>query len=113
MRASTLIKMKRGQCGQDGQSGFVRRAAWLTTANSIAFGLSFVAPLLLVRALSQTDFGLYRQVFQILTTAISALNLQVASTAYYFMPRAPEKKLQVTVNVLAFYAAVGALTGAL
>src|SRR5262245_55961072 len=105
--------MKRGQCGQDGQSGFVRRAAWLTTANSIAFGLSFVAPLLLVRALSQTDFGLYRQVFQILTTAISALNLQVASTAYYFMPRAPERELQVTVNVLAFYAAVGALTGAL
>jgi len=105
--------MKRGQCGQDGQRGFVRRAAWLSTANSIAFGLSFVAPLLLVRALSQTDFGLYRQVFQILTTAISALNLQVASTAYYFMPRAPEKKLQVTVNVLAFYAAVGALTGAL
>src|SRR5262245_45167755 len=105
--------MKGGECGQDGQGGFVRRAAWLTTANSIAFGLSFVAPLLLVRALSQTDFGLYRQVFQILTTAISALNLQVASTAYYFMPRAPEKKLQVTVNVLAFYAAVGALTGAL
>src|SRR5262245_35116224 len=105
--------MKRGQCGQDGQSGFVRRAAWLTTANSIAFGLSFVAPLLLVRALSQTEFGLYRQVFQILTTAISALNLQVASTAYYFMPRAPEKKLQVTVNVLAFYAAVGALVAAL
>src|SRR5215475_2866410 len=94
--------------GRDGQGGFVRRAAWLTTANSIAFGLSFVAPLLLVRALSQTEFGLYRQVFQIL-----ALNLQVASTAYYFMPREPEKKLQVTVNVLAFYAAVGALTGAL
>ena len=105
--------MKKAQSEQDGQSGFALRAAWLTTANSIAFGLSFVAPLLLVRALSQTDFGLYRQVFQILTTAISALNLQVASTAYYFMPRAPEKKLQVTVNVLAFYAAVGALTGAL
>src|SRR5262249_16796618 len=113
MRASTRIKMKRGQCGQDGQRGFVRRVAWLSTANSIAFGLSFVAPLLLVRPLSQTDFGLFRQVFQIFTTAISAPKLQVASTAYYFMPRAPEKKLQVTVNVLAFYAAVGALTGAL
>ncbi|HKQ80557.1 MAG TPA: oligosaccharide flippase family protein [Blastocatellia bacterium] len=105
--------MKNGLSGQDGQSGFVSRAAWLTTANSIAFGLSFVAPLLLVRTLSQTEFGLYKQVFQILMTAISALNLQVASTAYYFMPRAPEKKLQVTVNVLAFYGGVGALVAAL
>ena len=33
----------------------------------------------------------------------------MASTAYYFMPRAPEKKLQVVINVLAFYGAVGAL----
>jgi O-antigen/teichoic acid export membrane protein len=105
--------MKRGQGEQDGQGGFARRAAWLTAANSIAFGLSFIAPLVLVRMLSQTEFGVYKQVFQILMSAISALNLQVASTAYYFMPRAPEKKLQVMINVLAFYGAVGALTGAL
>src|SRR5262245_19208181 len=105
--------MNKGQSERDGQSGFARRAAWLTTANSIAFGLSFIAPLLLARMLSQTGFGVYKQVFQILTSAISALNLQVASTAYYFMPRAPEKKLQVTVNVLAFYGALGALTAAL
>jgi len=105
--------MKMGKSGQDGESDFVRRAAWLTTANSIAFALSFVAPLLLVRLLNQTEFGLYKQVFQILMTAISALNLQVASTAYYFMPRAPEKKLQVTINVLVFYGGVGALVAAL
>ncbi|HEY9433761.1 MAG TPA: lipopolysaccharide biosynthesis protein [Blastocatellia bacterium] len=105
--------MKRGQSEQDGQSGFARRAAWLTMANSIAFGLSFIAPLLLVRMLSQTEFGVYKQVFQILMSTTSALNLQVASTAYYFMPRAPEKKLQVMINVLAFYGAIGALTGAL
>src|SRR5215475_8139869 len=105
--------MKSGQSEQDKQSGFVRRAAWLTMANSIAFGLSFIAPLLLVRALSQTEFGVYKQVFQILMSTISALNLQVASTAYYFMPRAPEKKLQVVVNVLAFYGAVGVIVAAL
>jgi O-antigen/teichoic acid export membrane protein len=105
--------MKSGQSEQDRQSGFARRAAWLTMANSIAFGLSFIAPLVLVRMLSQTEFGLYKQVFQILMSTISALNLQVASTAYYFMPRAPEKKLQVMINVLAFYAAIGALVAAL
>ena len=85
--------MKREQSEQDGQGGFARRAAWLTTANSIAFGLSFIAPLMLVRTLSQTEFGVYKQVFQILMSVTAALNLQVASTAYYFAPRAPEKKL--------------------
>jgi len=104
--------MKKGQSGEV-QSGFARRAAWLTAANIIAFGLSFLAPLLLARTLSQTEFGVYKQVFQVLASAIAALNLQVASTAYYFMPRAPEKKLQVTINVLAFYSAVGALVAAL
>jgi O-antigen/teichoic acid export membrane protein len=105
--------MKTGQSEQDGQSGFTRRAAWLTTANSIAFGLSFIAPLMLVRTLSQAEFGVYKQAFQILTSAISLLNLQVASTAYYFAPRAPDKKLQVMINVVAFYAAAGALVAAL
>ena len=105
--------MKSGQSEQDVQGGFASRAAWLTTANTIAFGLSFIAPLLLVRTLSQTEFGVYKQVFQILMSTISALNLQVASTAYYFMPRAPEKKLQVMINVLAFYSAAGALVAAL
>jgi O-antigen/teichoic acid export membrane protein len=105
--------MKIGQNEQDEQGGFARRAAWLTAANTIAFGLSFIAPLLLVRMLSQTEFGVYKQVFQILMSAISALNLQVASTAYYFMPRAPEKRLQVLINVLAFYSAAGALVAAL
>src|SRR5215475_1710571 len=105
--------MNTGQSEGGVQSGFARRAAWLTTANSIAFGLSFIAPLLLVRTLSQTEFGVYKQAFQILTSAISLLNLQVASTAYYFMPRAPEKKLQVMINVLAFYSAAGAVVAAL
>ena len=99
--------MKSGQGEQVREIGFARRAAWLTTANTIAFGLSFIAPLVLVRTLSQTQFGVYKQVFQILMSTISALNLQVASTAYYFMPRAPDKKLQVVVNVLVFYGAVG------
>jgi O-antigen/teichoic acid export membrane protein len=104
--------MMRVQSEQDRQDGFALRAAWLTMANSIAFVLSFIAPLLLVRMLSQTEFGVYKQVFQILISTIAALNLQVACTAYYFMPRAPEKKLQVTINVLVFYGALGALTGA-
>src|SRR5262249_23718874 len=98
---------------QGGQNSFARRAAWLTMAYGTAFGLSFLAPLILVRMLSQTEFGVYKQAFQILASTCSILNLQVASTIYYFMPRAPEMKLQVTINVLTFYGAAGALVAAL
>src|SRR5262249_41038006 len=102
-----------GQSEQGKEDGFVLRATWLTMAYATAFGLSFLAPVLLVRMLSQTEFGVYKQVFQILASTCSILNLQVASTIYYFMPRAPEKKLQVTINVLTFYGATGALVAAL
>src|SRR5262249_51984159 len=54
-RSRSKGAMKRGQSGEE-QSGFARRAAWLTAANIIAFGLSFLAPLLLARTLSQTEF---------------------------------------------------------
>src|SRR5262249_54269353 len=96
-----------------GQGGFMRRAAWLTAANVVAFSLSFLAPLLLVRALNQTSFGVYKQAFQILTSALGWLNLQVSSTAYYFMPRAHGKKFQVAFNIIVFYAAAGALLASL
>lgn len=89
--------------------GFTRQAMWLTATNAFAFALSFTTPLLLVRALSQTEFGLYKQAFQILTTALGMLNLQVAMSVFYFLPRAGDRRWQVVLNVLLFYAGVGAL----
>lgn len=97
------------QKSQGEQSGFMRRAAWLTGANVVSFALSFAAPLLIVRLLSQSEFGVYKQSFQILSTALAVLNFQVASSTYYFMPRMPDKKLQVAMNVILFYAVAGLL----
>ncbi len=84
-----------------------KRVAWITAANLLGFILSFLTPLLLVRRLSQSDYGIYRQAFQILTTAVSMLNLQVATSAFYFVPRLPEKKIQVFNNILIFYGIAG------
>jgi O-antigen/teichoic acid export membrane protein len=91
------------------KEGLSLRAAMLAAAKIFGFALTVPLPLLLVRALSQTDFGLYKQVFQILQDSLSLLGLHVAASAYYFMPRHPDKKPQVALNVLIFYGAMGAV----
>jgi O-antigen/teichoic acid export membrane protein len=87
--------------------GLAKRAVWLTAANGLAFTMALLLPLLLVRKLSQAEFGLYKQAFQILATAVSLLYLNVSTSAYYFMPREPERKPQVVLNILIFYLMVG------
>jgi len=94
-------------CG--GHSGLTQRAALLMTANVIATAMSFALPLLLVRTMSRAEYGLYKQAFQIIQSALNLLNLQVAVSVFYFYERAPGKRLQVTLNVMLFYGLVGAL----
>jgi len=92
------------------EKSFIERAAWLTGANLLAFALSFLTPLVIVRVFSREEFGTYKQLFQILTTFMTALYLQVPMSAYYFMPREPNKRLQVAMNIILFYVVVGGLT---
>ena len=89
--------------------GFTLRAATLAAANVIALVMSFLLPLIIVRKLSRADFGVYKQVFQVLATMVAILSLHVSTSAYYFMPREPDKKAQVVFNVIVFYAALGIL----
>src|SRR5262249_2367144 len=103
MKTTTTIE------NTDGKQGLTQRAALLMIANVIAMVLSSALPLLLVRTMSQSEYGLYKQAFQIMTSALCLLNLQVAVSVFYFMERAPGKKLQVSLNVMIFYSLVGAL----
>ena len=91
------------------------RALWLMFAKTLAFGLSFALPLILVRRLSQSDFGLYKQVFLVAGTALNVLPLGFGMSAFYFLPREREgaRRGGVILNVLVFHAAVGALAFAL
>ncbi|MBS1788272.1 MAG: oligosaccharide flippase family protein [Acidobacteria bacterium] len=92
---------------------FAGQTIWLATAKGTALVLALALPLILVRHLNPEQLGLYRQAFQILTTTLSLLGLQVAASAYYFTPREPERKSQVALNVLVFYLGVGALVAVL
>lgn len=87
------------------------RAAWLLSAKVLAFAFSFALPLLLVRRLSQPEFGVYKQVFLVINTAITVLPFGFAMSAFYFLPRETEKsrRAQIIFNILLFHLLVGAL----
>src|SRR5262249_7716765 len=90
-----------------------KRAALLAIAKVAGYALTLPLPLVLVRVLSQADFGLYKQAFQVITTMLARLGLQVSISIYYFLPRYPDRKPHVVMNVLIFYAMLGGLTALL
>lgn len=85
------------------------RASWLLVAKCLAFAFSFLLPLLLVRRLSQVEFGLYKQVFLVVGTAVGLLPLGFGLSAYYFLPRAEDAAARgrAVFNILLFHLFAG------
>jgi O-antigen/teichoic acid export membrane protein len=85
------------------------RVSWLMLAKTMSFALGLALPLVLVRRLSQTDFGLYKQLFLVVTTSSSILPLGFGMSAYYFLPREREREAQTVFHIMLFLFAVGTL----
>lgn len=90
-----------------------RSALWLTAAKSLVFAVNIGVPLLLVRQLTVREFGVYKQMFLLLDTALMILPLGFASTAYYFFPRQPASKGNAVTNIGLVYLVMGGLGGLL
>jgi O-antigen/teichoic acid export membrane protein len=90
-------------------STLTSRAAWLVLGKTVAFALAFVLPLLLVRRLSQYEFGLYKQIFLFVTTAMALLPLGLHMSAYYYLPREPGWAKQVVLNIVLFEIVIAAV----
>lgn len=78
-------------------------------AKTLAFALSFGLPLLLVRWLSQMEFGVYKQAFLFVHTSFALLPLGVGMSAFYFLPREPARRHQIVFNIVVFYVLVSGL----
>jgi len=83
--------------------------SWLVLAKTLSFSLALALPLVLVRRLSQTEFGLYKQIFLAIGTAVVILQVGFGMSAYYFLPREPERQRQTVVNIVLFNLVMGAL----
>jgi len=89
------------------------RTAWYLAAKTAAFALNFALPLILVRRLNQHEFGVYKQLFLIIATAMSVLPLGVGMSVFYFLPRPGVDKGNIVLNVILFHVLVGGAVMAL
>lgn len=86
-----------------------KHSAWIFTAKLIGFAISFVLPLIMVRQLRQTEYGVYRQTFSVLNTAVTILPFGLGMSAFYFLSREPWKRSAAIFNILLFYFFAGAV----
>lgn len=57
--------------------------------------------------MDREQYGLYKQVFLLVTTAMTLLPLGVPNSAYYFLPREVTRRRETVLNILLFHVAVG------
>lgn len=81
-------------------------------AKSIAFGLNFVIPLMIVRFMTVDEVGHYRALFQIIGNATIILSFGVSMSSYYFLNREVENRGKTVLNILVFNFLVGGLAAA-
>jgi O-antigen/teichoic acid export membrane protein len=89
-----------------GIGGAFRAAAALMTGRSLGFAVTFAIPLVLVRVLDQHAFGTYKYLFMIAST-LNVLQLGMAESLYYFVPRRTADPGPVTTNAVVMMGAVG------
>src|ERR1700689_4143129 len=86
-----------------------RQVSWLTIAKTWGFVFSIALPLLVVRRLDREQYGLYKQAFLVVTTAMTVLPFGVGMSAFYFLPREKTPRRETVLNIVLFHALVGAL----
>ncbi|HEV2706423.1 MAG TPA: oligosaccharide flippase family protein [Pyrinomonadaceae bacterium] len=94
---------------RDKEGSLTARTFWLMSAKTLAFAFAFALPVLLTRRLSQTEYGLFKQVFLVVTTAVAVLPLGFSMSAYYYLAREHDERRRGSIifNILLFSGAVG------
>ena len=82
--------------------GLAVQAFWLTASKFIAVLLNVGLPILLVRLMAQAEYGVYKEAFLFVGTATNVATFGVGMSAFYFMPRYPERGGQIALNILVY-----------
>ena len=85
----------------------------LGAANAIDFGLQFLLPVILARALSTVDFGVYRLFWLVTGTALALSTLGIPQSLYYFLPRVEESEKRLYITQALLFLAITGLLAAL
>lgn len=78
----------------------MRPALLLMVGRAIGFVATFFVPVILVRALDQSQFGTYKQLFLVFGTLFPLAQLGMAESLYYFLPAGGRRIGRYVANAL-------------
>ena len=90
-----------------------RPAFLLVVGRSIGLAASFAIGIVLARLFEPAVFGTYKQFFLVYATLYGVLQLGMAESLYYFVPRQSEHTGPYVANAMAMLTAAGLLGTAL
>lgn len=90
-----------------------RPALLLMSGRTLAFGATFLTPVVLARVFDPTEFGTYKQLFLVFSTLYYVAQVGMAESLFYFLPAAGAAAGRYVANALLFLAAAGVAGGAL
>ncbi len=79
----------------------------LMMGRALAFGGTFMIPLVLARVFDQAQFGTYKQLLLVCSTIWAVAPLGMSESLYYFLPREPRRAGAYVANTTLFLAAAG------
>ncbi|HXI39057.1 MAG TPA: oligosaccharide flippase family protein [Bryobacteraceae bacterium] len=91
---------------QESESVF-KPALLLMSGRTLAFAATFFIPVVLARIFDPAEFGTYKQLFLVHSTIYCIAQLGMASSLYYFLPRAPHEAGRYAANSMCFLGMAG------
>jgi O-antigen/teichoic acid export membrane protein len=82
-------------------------ALLLMSGRTLAFAATFFIPVVLARIFDPAAFGTYKQLFLVHSTIYYIAQLGMASSLYYFLPRAPHEAGRYVANSMWFLGLAG------
>jgi len=89
-----------------------RRAISLGSAYAIDYGLQFILPVVLTRALDRYEFGEYRLLWLATSTLLMIMPMCMPESLYYFMPRSDARGRRLYLNQCLVFLALAAVVSA-
>ncbi|MGZ5084917.1 MAG: lipopolysaccharide biosynthesis protein, partial [Usitatibacter sp.] len=95
------------------QASLERRAVSLGTAYALDYGLQFLLPMVLTRALDPHSFGEYRLLWLAMSTLLVIMPMCMPQSLYYFMPRSDARRKRLFLNQCLVFLAFAGVASAL
>lgn len=79
----------------------------MTLANIISLAINFITPFVLVRVLTQADYGVWRMIFVVVSTLHAAIGFNISNSAAFFIPRGELEPKRVLATIYVFNLVMG------